>query len=212
MPVGGDAATYSGDGAELTAYRRMWSNQYEYTPANVDKYAPNSAGLYLLSYQTDNDYIFHLGQGHDLNKALQEHLSLPAPCSSRQAGPGAPDSFIKKHLQDYACYFRFVQVASEETRIRIVSAPEHNFGPKDKIDFAYWAHNFVTKINAHPAAYGLTPAGLAELKAGYQAYLASYDAQIRAQIALRAAEKRLKDAQQKYKDDQQKGGSGSIPV
>jgi hypothetical protein len=189
---------------------REWSARYEYTHANVDKYAPTGvgAGVYRLIYKIMGDppaspgyNIFYVGQSQDMNKALHEHLNgLPQGELPRPINLQFDPARIKEYLQAYVCYFSFIQVSSAEERNSIEKSPEHDFIPKNDMDFDAWFHNFVTKLNADPAAYDLPPADLAELNASYKKWSAGYDAHLKAQIVLRASEQKLKDAEQKMKD------------
>lgn len=95
-----------------------WSIMYEYTKDNVDKYAPESGGVYRLSYS--NDYIvFYVGQSKNLKARLHYHLS-----------PSEVDKCIKKHLSKYDCYFRFVEIASEDERIKVESEQIKKYTPE----------------------------------------------------------------------------------
>jgi len=86
-----------------------WSNRYSYTEENVQKYAPLTAGVYRLIYKSDNDYyVFYVGQSNNLQRRLLEHLS-----------PSEPDSCIKRHLRDYNCFFRFIEISSQDERNRV---------------------------------------------------------------------------------------------
>ena len=87
----------------------QWSSRQLYTDSNVDLYAPASGGVYRLIYQTDDGhYVFFVGQSDDLQKRFCEHLN-----------PSEPNQCIKTHLQNYRCYFRFIEIAAQTERGRI---------------------------------------------------------------------------------------------
>ncbi len=87
-----------------------WSSRYEYTETNVKKYAPTSGGVYRLIYkENDNSYIvFYVGQSDSLERRLLEHLAS-----------SETNECIKKHLKDYYCYFRYLEVATQADRDKI---------------------------------------------------------------------------------------------
>lgn len=88
-----------------------WSGRFEYTETNVKKYAPVSAGVYRLVYKKDNDsyIVFYIGKGDDsLERRLLEHLA-----TSEQ------NSCIKRHINNYSCYFRFLEVTTQAERDKI---------------------------------------------------------------------------------------------
>ena len=96
-----------------------WSNRYAYTEANVGKYAPTSGGVYRLIYKSGDDYyVFYVGQSDDLERRLLEHLSS-----------NEPDACIKRHLRDYSCFFRFLDVSSASEKDRIEKEQIKKYNP-----------------------------------------------------------------------------------
>lgn len=86
-----------------------WSNLYPYTEENIKKYAPPTGGVYRLSYKKNGSYyVFYIGQSNNLERRLLEHL-----------GPSETDSCIKRHLRDYDCFFRFIEISSLDERNRV---------------------------------------------------------------------------------------------
>ena len=79
-----------------------WSSRYSYFEANVREYAPAAGGVYrLINKSGDKYFIFYVGKSDNLRRRLLEHLS-----------PSEPDVCIKRHLRDYGCFFRFIELSS----------------------------------------------------------------------------------------------------
>jgi len=96
-----------------------WSNRYSYTEENVQKHAPLTAGVYRLIYKSDDDYyVFYVGQSNNLNRRLLEHLSS-----------SETDSCIKRHLRDYNCFFRFIEISSQDERNRVEREQIEKYNP-----------------------------------------------------------------------------------
>lgn len=96
-----------------------WSSRYLYTDENVDAYAPAQGGVYRLIYKKgEKYYVFYVGQSNNLNRRLHEHL-----------GAGEKDACIKRHLKNYECYFRFIQIDSEEERDRVEQSQIRKYDP-----------------------------------------------------------------------------------
>ena len=96
-----------------------WSNRYSYTEKNVKAHAPNKAGVYRLIYQKGDKYHpFYVGQSDDLKRRLLEHLS-----ASEQ------NACIKRHLREYSCFFRFLEVSTQSERDRIEKEEIAKFDP-----------------------------------------------------------------------------------
>lgn len=220
--------------ADSPALMREWTPRFEYTLDNVDNYVPDLGGVYRLIYlaadpvasaqagktglhvrertQISNDYyIFYTGQGTDLYKCLSEHLELLKRELPPPPNPfNAPDHCMKRTLQDYQCYFKFVIIRSEKKRIRIKEKLESDFIPKGEMEFALWADNFIRVLSANAAKWFTPPdatapdatamAAVAKLNVSHKEYMASYDKQLKSKIDLRAEEKKLKDMEQKLKD------------
>ncbi len=86
-----------------------WSSRHLYTEANVRKYAPTGGGVYrLINKSGDKHYVFYVGKGENLERRLLQHL-----------GSSEPDDCIKKHLRDYDCFFRFIEISSSSERDRV---------------------------------------------------------------------------------------------
>lgn len=96
-----------------------WSNRNSYTKTNVQKYAPLTSGVYRLIYKKgDEYYVFYVGQSNNLERRLLEHLS-----SSEE------DPCIKRHLRDYECFFRFVEISSLDERNRLEREQIQEYSP-----------------------------------------------------------------------------------
>jgi excinuclease UvrABC nuclease subunit len=86
-----------------------WSMRYEYTESEVKQHAPDRSGVYRLIYRTgDNYYVFYIGQAASLKDRLLEHLST-----------NEPNLCIKKHLKDYTCFFRYLEVSTQDERDKV---------------------------------------------------------------------------------------------
>jgi len=77
-----------------------WSPCYPYTRMNVQTYAPINKGIYRLLIK---NRIFYIGQGKNLQRRLLEHLK------TREG-----NRCLKRYLQNYSCFFRFVELNSVE--------------------------------------------------------------------------------------------------
>lgn len=96
-----------------------WSDRYTYTEYNVRTHVPVSGGVYRLIYQNNsNYYVFYVGQSNNLERRLLEHLS-----NSEQ------DACIKRHLENYTCYFRFLEVSSSNDRLKIEKQQITKYNP-----------------------------------------------------------------------------------
>jgi len=94
-----------------------WTRRYEYTDANIDLYAPQSGGVYrLVYYSNEKHYVFYVGQSENLAIRLKEHLNSSDQC-------------IRKHLSDYSCYFRYIQINKQEERDKIEIQQIKEFNP-----------------------------------------------------------------------------------
>lgn len=86
-----------------------WSSRYNYNSTDVNRYAPSNGGVYrLIHKRTEKFYVFYVGQSNNLKRRLLEHLS-----------PSESDTCIKRHLRDYTCYFRFIEIASQSERDKV---------------------------------------------------------------------------------------------
>ena len=96
-----------------------WSQRYAYTEENVRRYTPTSGGVYrLINKKGEDFYVFYVGQSNNLERRLLEHLS-----------PNESDECIKRHLRQYSCYFRYVEVASQSERDRIEQEQIQEYNP-----------------------------------------------------------------------------------
>jgi excinuclease UvrABC nuclease subunit len=92
---------------------------HSYTEANVQKDAPLTAGVYRLSYKKDDKYyVFYVGQSNNLQRRLLEHLSA-----------SETDLCIKRHLRDYDCFFRFIEISSLDERSRVEREQINEYDP-----------------------------------------------------------------------------------
>ena len=86
-----------------------WSSMYPYTDNNVNLYAPASEGVYELIYKkSEKYYVFYVGQSDDLQRRLNEHLSY-----------SEPNECIKRYLQNFNCFFRFIEITLQPERDRV---------------------------------------------------------------------------------------------
>jgi len=96
-----------------------WSGRYRYNNTNVNRYAPSNGGVYrLIHNENEKFYPFYIGQSNDLKRRLLEHLSS-----------SEPDVCIKRHLRDYTCYFRFIEIASQSERDRVERQQIEEYNP-----------------------------------------------------------------------------------
>jgi excinuclease UvrABC nuclease subunit len=97
-----------------------WSERYQYnTEKDVNSYAPSKAGVYRLIYHSgDKYYVFYVGQSENLKERLLSHLNT-----------SEPNACIKKHLKDYTCYFRCIEVTTQEERNKIEEQQIDEYSP-----------------------------------------------------------------------------------
>lgn len=87
-----------------------WLGRFDYTETSVKKYAPVSGGAYRLIYKKDTNtfIVFYVGQSDNLERRLLEHLA-----------DSEPNTCIKRHLNNYSCYFRCLEVGTQSERDRV---------------------------------------------------------------------------------------------
>lgn len=96
-----------------------WSGRFQYTDKNVNSYAPSKAGIYRIIYHSgDKYYVFYIGQSDNLKERLISHLNT-----------SETNSCIKKHLKDYTCYFRYIEVTSQAERDKIEAEQIDEYSP-----------------------------------------------------------------------------------
>ncbi len=96
-----------------------WTQRFEYIESYVESYAPELAGVYRLIYNLgDKYYVFYVGQSNNLRRRLREHLDV-----------SESDSCIKKHLQGYRCFFRYVEIDSQEERNKVEAQSIEEYNP-----------------------------------------------------------------------------------
>ncbi len=96
-----------------------WTDRYRYTQENVDSHAPSSPGIYRLIYHSgDKYYVFYVGQSDSLQQRLGEHLNS-----------SEPNACIKRHLKDYTCYFRYMEISTQVERDRIEKEQIEEYSP-----------------------------------------------------------------------------------
>lgn len=96
-----------------------WSSRYRYGETEVKKYAPKTGGVYRLLFRRgEKYYVLYVGQSNDLRRRLLQHLSADEP-----------DVCIKRHLRDYSCYFRFLQLSSKSDRDRVEQEQIDKYDP-----------------------------------------------------------------------------------
>lgn len=96
-----------------------WTGRYRYTQENVNAYASLKPGVYRLIYHSgDKYYVFYVGQSDNLQQRLTEHLNS-----------SEPDTCIKKNIQNYACYFRYLEVGTKAERDKIEAEQIKKYSP-----------------------------------------------------------------------------------
>lgn len=96
-----------------------WSPVRLHTESNVRVNAPLSAGVYWLSYKSDDKVrVFYVGQADNLDKRLRDHLSA-----------SEPDLCIRGYVQNRTCYYRFARVARQADRNGAERALYDHFSP-----------------------------------------------------------------------------------
>ena len=97
----------------------QWSSRYPYDESNVRKHAPTSGGVYRLIYKKGDKFlVFYVGQSKNLESRLLDHLA-----------PDEPDACIRRHVRDYSCYFRWLEVSSAADRDRIEEEQIEEYNP-----------------------------------------------------------------------------------
>lgn len=96
-----------------------WTNRYRYIQENVDSHVPSKPGIYRLIYHSgDKYYVFYIGQSDNLQQRLGEHLNS-----------SEPNVCIKKHLKDYTCYFRYIEISTQAERDKIEKEQIEEYSP-----------------------------------------------------------------------------------
>ena len=96
-----------------------WSSRYSYTDNNVNLYVPASEGIYRLIYKKgEKYYVFYVGQSDDLQRRLNEHLSY-----------SEPNECIKRYLQNFNCFFRFIEITLQSERDRVEEEEIEKYKP-----------------------------------------------------------------------------------
>ena len=90
----------------METLRLDWSPLLLYTEFNVNVHVPRSAGVYRLSYQSDdNRRVFYVGQDDNLYERLRDHSS-----------DGETNACIRRNLQSYTCFVQFSPVRNIKDR------------------------------------------------------------------------------------------------
>lgn len=96
-----------------------WSQRFKYTEEAILANTPESGGIYrLLYYSEDKYYVFYIGQSDNLRKRLIEHLNT-----------SEPNECIKKYINGYSCYFRYLEVSTQSERDRIETQQREEYQP-----------------------------------------------------------------------------------
>ncbi len=84
-----------------------WLTFIRLTEENVKKYAPSSAGVYLLWVKLKNDKwrCYYVGQAIDLEKRLLEHLST-----------NESNACIRTNISDYISGYECAKVSKQSDR------------------------------------------------------------------------------------------------
>jgi len=96
-----------------------WSSRYSYTDNNVNLYVTANEGVYRLIYKEGGKYyVFYVGQSDDLQRRLNEHLSYTEP-----------NECIKRYLQNFNCFFRFIEITLQTERDRVEEEEIEKYKP-----------------------------------------------------------------------------------
>lgn len=99
-----------------------WSSFHTpYTEAEVKKYVPTDAGVYLLWVQLKNEKwkCFYTGQAKNLESRLLDHLS-----------DDEPNECIKDNVKKYVCGFEYAKVSTQSERDRIEKFLYDHYSPE----------------------------------------------------------------------------------
>jgi hypothetical protein len=111
--------------------RLDWSRLLLYTVSNIITHAPESAGVYRLSYESEGKvFVFYVGQADNLREQLLGHLS-----------DLEPNVCIRRHVQSYTCYFGFASLAKKADR-----------DGAERALYEHFAHECNTAVPQGPAA------------------------------------------------------------
>ncbi len=86
-----------------------WKGYYDYTAENVQKYAPNKAGVYKISFKQKDSgdlRIRYIGQSNDLDRRFKEHLDLE----------NEQNECLAERLRKYNARFAFAEVSTQSDR------------------------------------------------------------------------------------------------
>ena len=98
-----------------------WSQYVEYTFDNVQKYAPNDAGVYKIGFvQNDGKLrVCYVGQAQDIDTRLKQHLNLD----------NEQNECLRERLKKYKSEFSFAKVATQENRNGVERALYYHYTP-----------------------------------------------------------------------------------
>jgi len=85
-----------------------WKGYHLYTNSNVQKYAPNEAGVYKIGIKQQNKTLAvrYIGQTDDLDRRLKEHLDFN----------NEENECLVKKLKKYHSAFSFAEVGRQSDR------------------------------------------------------------------------------------------------
>lgn len=85
-----------------------WKGYYKYTHSNVQKYAPNKAGVYKIGILQKDDTlrVRYVGQTDDLDRRLKEHLDFD----------NEENECLVEKLKKYYSAFSFAEVSGQSDR------------------------------------------------------------------------------------------------
>lgn len=97
-----------------------FSDLFPYNSGSVSRTAPNSPGVYRLSYKaTDGKYyVFYVGQSEDLEERLLAHLQK-----------SEPNACIRDMVRKATCGFRYAVVRSKRDRDNLEIAEIRRLNP-----------------------------------------------------------------------------------
>jgi len=99
-----------------------WKGYYEYTTENVQKYAPNRAGVYKISVKQEGGdlKVRYVGQANDLDRRLKEHLDTD----------NEQNDCLAERIKKYHTEFSFAEISNQNDRDGAELALYNHYSPK----------------------------------------------------------------------------------
>jgi excinuclease UvrABC nuclease subunit len=98
-----------------------WSNLYDLDSGSIQKYTPNSAGVYVLwvKKKDGRKRVFYVGQARNLEERLLVHVS-----------DDESNDCIKGKASDKICYYQTAEIATQNERDGIETFLYGEYNPK----------------------------------------------------------------------------------